>query len=1821
MRIIVPNSLSIKRKATVVGATLSLLLTLFWVWSEVVAETVIREPASDGTVMATPTGCGSSGNYDCLNDGVFSPDNPATGSDFLQFSIDHQMDFYQLAPLDDVETVTSITFYLYHTNTGNTNMEFQIGLYESDEETVIASNQAIPQRTSAQWDTVTFSGLSLDQDELDDLHVRLSCTRTTGGQPGGCRAFALYAEITYDPIVNVTVDSIGTQQDVDAGSINQYLGGAFTFIENVDSSNITSITISESGTIHAGNDLDNVRLYYALDTTTPYDCSNVSYTGNESMFGATTTFNGANGTATFTDNVSITTTQSMCVYVVVDIKNSAQAGDTINLSINDPPNDIAFSTSFLEPDESVTINGVSTVRRVDLTQFGYHWRNDDGDEETATSVTGGNENTSFDAAPRETTLRLRLGVSNQGNKTSDASAFRLEYGQRVTSCQAISNWQTVGSSGALWEMSPTSNLTDGDNTTDIPVADGGLSNPTGGNFLTSNGGIRDTNFQTGNLTLAENDFVELEYAIEATQDAGDGITYCFRVTASGTALDTYEHYAEATTFSDLTVSTLGTQISTVEIPSQNVYAGGAFVITDQTIGAHEISSITISATGTADIANDIENLRLYYDLDTTSPYDCTSESYQSNDTQFGGTQSGGFSSIGTATFSGSVSVDPEQSLCLYIVYDIASTTADGGSISFRINDPSTDIVIDQGDIGPAALVEIAGDTTFVTDETAQVHYHWRNNDGSEAEATSATFGQHDTPLDQLRIDSPIRLRLAISNQGGQTTPARNYRLESARRVTTCSMATGWSDVGISGGAWNMSPSANLTDGDDTTNIALNIGGVPDPQPNFLSINGGVRDTNSETGSITLQGYTFVELEYSIVATDEAIEGAEYCFRVTDSGSPLDTYLTYPRVTIKEPTDYLIQRGWLNISGTSASITAGVDYEAPNSADRAFIRITNTLNTGAGGGTSGPADDVTVYISNPGNITNGITFTRPATAGGTTRVAWEIIEYTGAPGGQNELIVRQHGTATYGSAATTATTGTVSGVVNDEQVVVFITGQLNPDTGTNYQRGNSTAFWNSSNDTATFTRGESGNASILSYAVVEFAGMNWQIQRAEHNYTSAGSTETESIDPVNSLSRAFLHTQKRMGAGQNTHGDFGHQVWLSGLGQISFLLDSTATTPSSHHSVVWVIENTQTAGEHMIVTRSNGTQSGGTAPLSLAVNIGKTLDDLEIASIFMNNSGDEPGFGSGQNNFPDPLMSARIISPTQYELWIADTRGSRSWRTEVVEWPTAARTFTQNYYRFYVNNEALTPTKPWPEDGPDVAENSPITLADIPVGMGQSLRIRMTVAIDAAGKVPGVDAFTLQYGERLTSCNAITEWHDLGENNDENALWRGRINTPDSGTPLSDNPPEIGDLLISVSDVAGTYEDGPTSAFTPFPANPGDDVEFDWSIEHNGAKDETIYCFRMIESNGLEFIAYNHYPTLLTAGYVPVLSRWRWYEDHQNVTPDTPLAEENTAPIDIQFPEIYKLRVSVAEVAGATGFNAKFALQYSEYSDFSQTVNTLTATSSCEDNSLWCYAEGGGVDNQAIDTVVISDSDNCVSGVGAGCGTQNESISTTTATLNHEAFSTAEFEFTLKHAGARANAVYYFRLYDLQNDKPVIASTTLPSLVTQGSELVFNVEGVPAKTVIQTITTNATSTPTRLIFNDIPLNQPYYVAHRLTIDTNATEGYQVLMFADQHPTNDYGTIIEPITGSNLEPVGWNTGCLLSAQSCFGYRTTDDILSGGSTRFAPSDSWSALSFTPKEVMYNPTPTIDTYDIVYAIQVSAMQEAGNYQNTINYIAVPVF
>ncbi|OGN00750.1 MAG: hypothetical protein A2742_02050 [Candidatus Yanofskybacteria bacterium RIFCSPHIGHO2_01_FULL_43_32] len=154
----------------------------------------------------------------------------------------------------------------------------------------------------------------------------------------------------------ITVGSAGTQTvNLTIPSADAYVGGAFTFLRDNESANVTQIIISETGTVNANTNLSDVKLYYkaqaACDSALPGDA---------------TLFNSSAGTFSGSEKAALTGTMSVngtqvCVYVQMDIGSGAIANDTLEIEIANPSADIAVSAGGILPATSVAISGTTTL--------------------------------------------------------------------------------------------------------------------------------------------------------------------------------------------------------------------------------------------------------------------------------------------------------------------------------------------------------------------------------------------------------------------------------------------------------------------------------------------------------------------------------------------------------------------------------------------------------------------------------------------------------------------------------------------------------------------------------------------------------------------------------------------------------------------------------------------------------------------------------------------------------------------------------------------------------------------------------------------------------------------------------------------------------------------------------------------------------------------------------------------------------------------------------------------------------------------------------------------------------------------------------------------------------------------------------------------------------------------------------------------------------------------------------------------------------------------------------------------------------------------
>jgi hypothetical protein len=150
------------------------------------------------------------------------------------------------------------------------------------------------------------------------------------------------------------------------------------------------------------------------------------------------------------------------------------------------------------------------------------------------------EDTAISSLAISTTRRLRFEVSNEGTASSGGVSYQLQVAETAT-CSSGSYSAVPTGSTDHWQIVDSVYITDGEFTSNI--VPGLFDEAT--SFVP--GQLGDANNATNSITLAADEFTEVEYSIQATGNSTPGGNYCFRLydNTAASVLDTYDVYAQA----------------------------------------------------------------------------------------------------------------------------------------------------------------------------------------------------------------------------------------------------------------------------------------------------------------------------------------------------------------------------------------------------------------------------------------------------------------------------------------------------------------------------------------------------------------------------------------------------------------------------------------------------------------------------------------------------------------------------------------------------------------------------------------------------------------------------------------------------------------------------------------------------------------------------------------------------------------------------------------------------------------------------------------------------------------------------------------------------------------------------------------------------------------------------------------------------------------------------------------------------------------------------------------------------------------------------
>lgn len=192
---------------------------------------------------------------------------------------------------------------------------------------------------------------------------------------------------------------------------------------------------------------------------------------------------------------------------------------------------------------------------------------------------------------------------------------------------------------------------------------------------------------------------------------------------------------------------------------------------------------------------------------------------------------------------------------------------------------------------------------------------------------------------------------------------------------------------------------------------------------------------------------------------------------------------------------------------------------------------------------------------------------------------------------------------------------------------------------------------------------------------------------------------------------------------------------------------------------------------------------------------------------------------------------------------------------------------------------------------------------------------------------------------------------------------------------------------------------------------------------------------------------------------------------------------------------------------------------------------------------------------------------------------------------------------------------------------VTMSASVPATLT------FAITGTSTGAIINGIAVTSTSTATTTPFGTLVVGATSSVSQALSVITNADGGYVVTVQQNQELTNAAGANINSFnnaangTGSTT-PVAWaNPTGILDTDNTYGHMGLSSDDSDLGTDFTGSKFAGLNGAAAMTIMSHNGPADGTTQdmgkasVVYSTKITALQEAGDYTNTLTYICTPTY
>jgi hypothetical protein len=275
------------------------------------------------------------------------------------------------------------------------------------------------------------------------------------------------------------------------------------------------------------------------------------------------------------------------------------------------------------------------------------------------------------------------------------------------------------------------------------------------------------------------------------------------------------------------------------------------------------------------------------------------------------------------------------------------------------------------------------------------------------------------------------------------------------------------------------------------------------------------------------------------------------------------------------------------------------------------------------------------------------------------------------------------------------------------------------------------------------------------------------------------------------------------------------------------------------------------------------------------------------------------------------------------------------------------------------------------------------------------------------------------------------------------------------------------------------------------------------------------------------------------------------------------------------------------------------------------VSVASTTYTSDTNRvIECVVQGGqSLDDATDHTIVI--------GKHTNPGTVDQSYSISVSTHGTYASGAAEIDF--------GSAKVYI-LDDVEISARVPASLT------------FAVDGIgpySTRNSIDVVTLSGTSTATEIAFGTLSTAASSTFGQELTVSTNASAGFTVTVQQTSELTNGAGDTINSFDNQadgsgTLTPTGWNAPTAsFGSDETYGHMgVTADDTTNMTLNYNGGKNYVGLNGTdPAQVMAHDGPANSTGEgqgiagVFYSIEISDLQESGDYTTYLTYVCTPTY